>query len=114
MRIILQFLLFVIAWVLILPLTIINFLLVKNKGYFLSTARSIDVWANYEFRTLWNRFLVKHNVVSYAFGDKYETISSVIGKNARLNSLSITGKILRFILDTIDKNHCENSITWKI
>ena len=111
MKIILHIFLFIIAWILILPLTIINFFLVLDQGYFLSTARSIDVWANYEFRKLWNTILVKKNVFYYEFGIKYETISSALGKNKRINSLSKAGKLLVFVLDKIDKNHCENAIT---
>ena len=111
MKVISHIILFVIAWLLILPLTIINFFLVHDKGYFLSTARSIDVWANYEFRTLWNATLIKKDVDYYKFGIKYETISSALGKNKRINSLSKAGKLLVFILDTIDKNHTENAIT---
>ena len=111
MKVISHIILFVIAWLLILPLTIINFFLVHDKGYFLSTARSIDVWANYEFRTLWNKSLVKKDVAYYKFGIKYETISSALGKNKRIKSLSKTGELLVFILDTIDKNHTENAIT---
>lgn len=103
--------LFIIAWLLILPLTIINYFLVNDKGYFLSTARSLDVWANYEFRTLLNFALIKKDVAYYSFGVKYETISSAIGKNKRINSLSKAGEFLVFVLDTIDKNHCENAIT---
>ena len=109
MRVIVHIFLFLIAWVLLLPLTIINFFLVHDKGYFLSTAKSLDVWANYEFRTLWNVALVLDG--GYQFGVKYETISSALGKNQVLNALSKVGKILAFILDTIDKNHCKNAIT---
>ena len=111
MKVISHIILFIIAWLLILPLTIINFFLVHDKGYFLSTARSIDVWANYEFRTLWNFALIKDGVAYYKFGIKYETISSALGKNKRIKSLSKAGKLLVFILDTIDKNHTENAIT---
>jgi hypothetical protein len=85
--------------------------LVCDKGYFLSTARSIDVWANYEFRTLWNKILVKND--GYSFGVKYETISSALGKNQELKTLSKAGKILAFILNTIDKNHCKNAISYE-
>jgi len=50
--------LFLIAWILLLPITIINFIVVKNKkGYFRSTALNIDIFANREFRTLWNKTL---------------------------------------------------------
>ena len=111
MKVIAHIIFFVIAWLLILPLTIINFFLVHDKGYFLSTARSIDVWANYKFRTLWNFELINDGVAYYSFGIKYETISSALGKNKRIKSLSNAGKILVFILDTIDKNHTENAIT---
>lgn len=46
----------------------------------------------------------------YKFGNPKETISSVIGKNQRDNTLSIAGMILRVMLDKIDKNHCLKSI----
>ena len=92
MRIVAHFLLFIVAWLLILPLTIINLFLVWQKDYFLSTSRSIDVWANYEFRTLWNTVLIKK--YGYKFGVKTETISSALGKNERDNTLTNTGKVL--------------------
>ena len=109
MKVIIHIILFLIAWLLLLPLTIINFFLVHDKGYFLSTAKSLDVWANYEFRTLWNVALVLDG--GYQFGVKYETISSALGKNQYLKSLSKKGKILAFILDIFEKNHCKNAIT---
>ena len=109
MRIVAHFLLFIVAWLLILPLTIINLFLVWQKDYFLSTSRSIDVWANYEFRTLWNTVLIKSN--GYKFGVKTETISSALGKNERDNTLTNTGKVLVFILDLLDKDHCKNAIS---
>lgn len=33
-----------------------------------------------------------------------------VSKNQRDNTLSFAGKVLVFILDTIDKNHCKKSI----
>lgn len=39
-----------------------------------------------------------------------ETISGVLGKNERDNTLSKTGKILVWILNKLDKNHCFKSI----
>ena len=108
MRIVVHFLIFVFAWVLIFPLTLINFCLVWNNKYFIETAKSLDIWANIEFRTLWNTVLIKSN--GYKFGVKYETISSALGKNERDKTLTNTGKALVFILDLIDKNHCKNAI----
>jgi hypothetical protein len=78
------------------------------KGYFRSTALSIDIWANREFRTLWNAQLRTEE--GYEFGKLGETISSALGKNQRDGTLTKKGKILVAILDFLDKNHCENSI----
>ena len=105
--------LFLVAWLLILPLTILNLFSVYRKygnvkGYFRSTALSIDIWANREFRTLWNDKLRIDR--GYEFGKENETISSALGKNERDNTLTNCGKILVAILDFFDENHCENSI----
>lgn len=105
--------LFLIAWLLIPPLTIWNLFSVKKKygntkGYFRSTAVSIDIWANREFRTLWNTKFKTEN--GYEFGKDRETISSALGKNERNNTLTKLGKILVKILDFLDNNHCKNSI----
>ena len=98
--------LFIIAYIMYLPLTFINFLIVKNKkGYFRSSAITIDKLANREFRTLWNKTLVNKN--GYVFGDEKETISSVLGKNIQKGTLTNTGRILVFILT---KRHCVDSI----
>lgn len=102
------FLLFIIAYVLWLPLTVLNFFVVWKKGYFKSTAISIDKFGNREFRTLFNRTLVKKN--GYRFGDERETVSSALGKNQRDKTLTRLGKIICGILDFLDKNHCKKSI----
>ena len=106
-------LLFLFAWILIPPLTVWNLIIVNRKygntkGYFRSTALSIDIWANREFRTLWNDKLRIDS--GYEFGKENETISSALGKNQRDNTLTNCGKILVAILDFFDENHCENSI----
>ena len=104
--------LFLIAWALFLPLSLLNFLAVaikfKDLGYFKSSAVNLDRFGNSEFRTLFNLTLKKKE--GYKFGNIEETISSVLGKNHRDNTLSFAGKVLVFILDTIDKNHCKKSI----
>ena len=106
-------LLFIFAWLLIPPLTVWNLIIVSQKygntkGYFRSTALSIDIWGNREFRTLWNSRLIIEN--GYQFGVEGETISSALGKNQRDKTLTICGKILVAILDFLDKNHCKKSI----
>lgn len=114
MRIFLDLLLYFIAYILFMPLTFLNFIAVaikskdSAKGYFRSTAVNIDKFGNREFRTLWNATLRTNT--GYEFGNINETISSAIGKNERDETLSKAGKALAWILNTIDKNHCKNSI----
>jgi hypothetical protein len=103
------FILFIIAYLLYWPLTLINYFVVENKkGYFRSSAITIDKLANREFRTLWNKTLKKEN--GYKFGSENETISSALGKNQRDNTLTKTGEKLVWLLDKIEKNHCLISI----
>lgn len=78
--------LFLVAWILIPPLTVWNLIIVNQKygntkGYFRSTALSIDIWGNREFRTYWNTKLIPNENLGYSFGKVGETISSAIGKN---------------------------------
>lgn len=118
--------LYLLAVLLFLPLTIINIIVViwknvRTKGffktlnqYFFTGAIGLDIFANYEFRTLWNTVLRKR--IGYTFGAKGETISSALGKNQQLKTLTIVGWILVYILWAIDYQywkkggHCANSI----
>jgi len=86
------FVLFIIAYVLFFQLSIINFFVVNNKkGYFKSSAINIDKFGNRELRTLLNKTLKLES--GYSFGNINETISGVLGKNERDNTLSKTGRI---------------------
>ncbi|PKP28670.1 MAG: hypothetical protein CVU01_03720 [Bacteroidetes bacterium HGW-Bacteroidetes-18] len=101
--------LFIVAYILFLPLTVINYWYVENKeGYFKSSAISLDKFANREFRTLWNKILRTEN--GHKFGVIEETISSALGKNEQLGTLTKTGKRLVWLLNKLDKNHCVKSI----
>jgi len=101
--------LFIIAYALYLPLTVVNWLFVKNKsGYFKSSAINLDKFGNREFRTLFNKVLINDN--GHRFGDIEETISSVLGKNQLTGTLTGLGKALVWILDKIDNNHAIKSI----
>ena len=44
------FILFMTAYVLFLPISLINFLFMRNKGYFKDSAINIDKFGNREFR----------------------------------------------------------------
>ena len=101
--------LFILAYILYLPLSIVNWLFVKNKsGYFKSSAVNLDKFGNREFRTLFNKVLI--NDKGHRFGSIEETISSVLGRNQLTNTLTKSGLVLVWILDNIDENHCIKSI----
>ena len=102
-------LLFIIAYILFLPLTIFNALNVRKKGYFLDTAINIDRFGNREFRFSLNKYLI-HEDSANRFGDFRETISSVLGKNQRGGTLTKFGIVICKVLDFIDKDHCKKSI----
>jgi hypothetical protein len=103
------FILFVIALILIFFLTIVNYWYVENKkGYFLSTAKNLDIFANREFRAFWNSVLIESD--GYQFGKEGETLSSALGKNQRLEKLKPKGRWLVRQLNRIDENHCLESI----
>ena len=114
-----EILLLIIAFVLLiilLPIVIIYMLLkylFTGKKRMITvwackTARSIDVFANVEASELFNDTLIKSG--GYKFGNRQETISSVLGKNQRDNTLTIIGDGLRIILDCIEPCHCLLSI----
>jgi hypothetical protein len=101
--------LFIIAYVLYLPLTVVNWLFVKDKsGYFKSSAINLDKFGNREFRTLFNKVLITDK--GHRFGNIEETISSVLGKNQLTGTLTKCGLILVWILDKIENDHALKSI----
>lgn len=110
--------LLLIAWILILPATLVNVILVASKakhrgwvywlsGYFARTARNIDVFGADELTTLWNTILVKKNGIQFK-GDGH-TISFYLGANQIDGALTKFGKLVAWICDTIEKAHCENA-----
>ena len=103
------FALLTVATGLIIPLTIINRHYVDEKygdtaGYWQSTAKNIDIWANKEFRATWNAKLIIPS--GYKFGIEGETISSALGKNELMGTLTKEGEILVKMLNKLEKNHC--------
>lgn len=105
------FALLIIATGLIIPLTIVNRWYVDAKygdtnGYWRNTARNIDVWANVEFRALWNAELKTED--GYTFGLITETISEALQRNYELGTLTKRGKQLYNLINWLDKGHFEN------
>ena len=73
-----------------------------------SLALGLDQIGNAVCRDMFNRLLIDEDW--YKFGKVQETISSVLGKNERDWTLSLGGLLLVIVLDSIDKDHCKNSI----
>ena len=125
MSLLMSFLLFCIAIVLLIFTTPIGFLyalltqlffgkLKTLSVYFLEVAISIDNTGNVMMQHLLNDFLLIKQKDTYYFGNKKETISSVIGKNSLTNTLSPLGKALNAFLNWIDKDHSFNSIIYDL
>lgn len=111
-------LLFIIAFVLLLPTIVVSYVHLlfqgRAKGYWRQLAVDIDIFGNRAFRSLWNVMFIKNlpqvPLYSYRFGRWGETISSVLGKNKQRGTLTAVGKAMCAILDFIDPNHCIKSI----
>lgn len=79
-----------------------------NK-YFFDIAISIDQLGNVACKELFNDVLIRYYSKN-RFGNPDETVSSVLGKNKRDNTLTVAGNVLERILHFLDKNHSINSI----
>jgi hypothetical protein len=120
-----SFLLFGTAFVLVVTTTPIGFVYAllhqlfigKIKTlqiYFIEVALALDNAGNVIMQHLLNDTLLIKTPNTYQFGNKKETISSVIGKNHLTNTLSPLGKALNSFLNFIDKDHSLNSIIYDV
>ena len=75
----------------------------KRGKYLYRIALGIDQLGNVVCARLFNFFLIDAD--GYQFGNEDETISSVLGKNKRANTLTLFGMLLDMLLELIDKNH---------
>jgi len=82
--------------------------------YFLELALALDNAGNVLMQHVLNDALLIKNKNTYLFGNKMETISSVIGKNLVTHTLSPSGHLLNNFLHWIDKDHSLNSINYEV
>lgn len=84
-------------------------ILTSLKIFFTNVAASIDQTGNALYGLLWNYIFIKKNTLYYPFGDKDETISEVLGWNEKyhISSLTKTAKVLIWILNKLEKDHCQ-------
>jgi hypothetical protein len=75
----------------------------KRGKYLYKVALGIDQLGNVVCARLFNFFLI--DITGHKFGNEDETISSVLGKNKRANTLTLFGMLLDMLLELIDKNH---------
>jgi 8-oxo-dGTP diphosphatase len=75
----------------------------KRGKYMYKVALAIDQLGNVVCARLFNFFLI--DIEGHKFGNEDETISSVLGKNKRTNTLTLFGILLDVLLELIDKNH---------
>lgn len=80
--------------------------------YSLQIAISIDQLGNVIMQHLLNALWIKGN--GYKFGNRDETISSALGRNKQLKTLTGFGLFIDAILDKIDPNHSLNSIDYYV
>lgn len=82
--------------------------------YLLELALALDHLGNALMQHVLNDALLIKNEQTYYFGNKLETISSVIGKNYKSGTLGYLGLRLNAFLNWIDANHALNSINYDI
>lgn len=126
------FVLYMLLTLLYIPFTIINMIIVlikyRNKpedktlnNYMLGEIKEIDIFAGNSFRTLFNILMLKKKPLDlskpitedvkplsyhYKFGThKRETISSVAGKNEKVNLLTRFGSFTSKICNLFESKH---------
>ena len=120
-----SFLLFCVALLLVITTAPIGFLYAiirqafssKSKSlnvYFIEVALVLDEVGNVTMQHFLNDTLLITSPETYYFGNKSETISSVIGKNSLTNTLSPLGRALNSFLNFLDKDHSFNSIIYDV
>lgn len=78
-----------------------------NNHYF-TLAVAVDQLGNVISAPFFNDIMITKD--GHKFGNEDETISSVLGRNYQTHTLRFTGRLLRWALDKIQKDHCINSI----
>lgn len=86
----------------------------KLADYFIDVALVLDQSGNVIMQHALNALLLKDQQAGYRFGNKKETISSVIGKNQLLNNLNGLGRAVNYFLDKLDPHHAMDSIQYDV
>lgn len=80
----------------------------KLNNYFFNVSLALDKLANVVLGFIMNDLLLKTD--GYLFGNGYETMSAVFGKNKKLHKLNMAGRAIAWILDKIQPDHVEVAV----
>lgn len=85
----------------------------RLRDSFLAGGRGLDIFANETYASLWNGLFLRKG--GYHFGVRGETLSSALGKNWTLDTLTWIGLGCVGFLGMLDRDHCYKSIEgeWK-
>lgn len=99
-------------WILTPVAYVYGLIVAISKGEFSQyneqLALAKDRYGNVLCQYLFNQIFIKSE--GYKYGVGKETISSVLGKNERDGTLLHLGKFILLILNSLEENHCKNSI----
>jgi hypothetical protein len=86
-----------------------------NK-WFYKMALAIDQFGNVSCSTTLQICLTKKSKGQppYPFGDEDDTVSYILGRNTRRGTLTKVGKVIVWILNSLDTNHVNAAIRMKI
>ena len=102
----------IVLFVILLPVALIYASIDSMSQIFGRLAISIDMAGNVLLANVMNDISISSN--GYKFGNRKETISSVLGKNMKDGTLTAFGIFLQKALDFIDEDHCMRSIDTNI
>lgn len=86
----------------------------KRMAYkFLKMAEGVDVYGNIVCAELFNSTLITKEANQF-FGNRKETISSVLGKNELTKTLTSTGTTINKILNFLDPGHTARNIDYNL
>lgn len=102
----------IVLFIVILPFGIVFSFFDTRTDKLLRIAIGVDQLANASFPHLADVLLINKTgeTYPYHFGNEDETLSSVLGKNLKLGTLSKIGVLVCTILSAIDSKHCLEAI----
>ena len=111
-----NFMLLILAIVLLIPFGLLGVIFaiftVRPLGdYWGKLAESLDQHGNAVCGPIFTQWMITSD--GYPFGNIDETVSSALGKNHRMGTLTKSGRFLEKLLHLLDTNHSEDAIEEK-